>query len=74
MTQAQRTARTLQSAGIFAAVTKAPQSVNPGGCTYAVKLGAQNLARALETLRGQGLPIGRLFTLDGRGVFREAEL
>ena len=33
MTLAQRAANILRAAGIFASVTKAPQSANPGGCT-----------------------------------------
>ena len=73
MTLAQRTARTLQSAGIFASVTKAPRSANPGGCAYGVKLGERNLLRALDTLRSQGVPVGKVFSLDARGAVREVE-
>ena len=73
MTLAQRTARVLQRAGLFASITKAPQSANPDGCTYGVKIGARSLERALETLRAQDIPIGAIFSLDERGVFREAE-
>ena len=43
MTLAQRAANILHTAGVFASVTKAPQSANPGGCTYGVKVGAHNL-------------------------------
>ena len=71
MTQAQRTARALQGAGIFASVTKAPRSANPGGCAYAVKIGERNLTRALESLREQNIPVERIFSLDARGAFRE---
>ena len=71
MTQAQRAAKALQRAGMFASVTKAPRSANPGGCTYAVKLGERNLASALETLRVQEIPVDRVFSLDERGTLRE---
>ena len=71
MTLAQRMARALQGAGVFASVTKAPRSANPGGCAYAVKIGEHNLDRALEILRAQDIPVGKLFALDARGGIRE---
>ena len=36
LTQAQRAARLLERAGIFASVTKAPQNASTRGCTYGV--------------------------------------
>ena len=71
MTAAQRAHRLLQNAGVFCVVTKAPQSANPGGCSYGVKLGERNLDRALRLLREAGLPEGRLYALDPRGNLRE---
>ena len=71
MTLAQRAARALQGAGIFSSVTKAPQSANPGGCTYGVKVGAHNLERALSVLRGNGVPTGKIFALGGDGSISE---
>lgn len=50
LTAAQRAAHTLLNNGIFASVTKAPQSANPGGCTYGVKIAARNLAAAQAVL------------------------
>ena len=73
MTAAQRAARALQRAGIYASVTKAPQSANPGGCTYGVKLGERNLERAKSILREQGIPVGRIYAVDASGRVAEAE-
>ena len=71
MTLAQRAARALQDAGIFASVTKAPQSANPGGCTYGVKVGAHNLERARAALRAAGVRNGKIFLLDAAGKISE---
>ena len=71
MTAAQRAARLLSSARVFASVTKAPQSANPGGCTYGVKIGERNLDRALELMRAAGLPTGGVFALYRDGSLSE---
>ena len=71
MTAAQRAARALQNAGVFASVTKAPQNANPGGCTYGVKVGERNLDRALAALRGADLPVGKIFALYPGRALRE---
>ncbi|MBR1496220.1 MAG: DUF3343 domain-containing protein [Oscillospiraceae bacterium] len=71
MTAAQRAAKILQRAGVFASVTKAPQSANPGGCTYGVKVGEHNLDRALAALRNAGVPFGRVYALYPDGALRE---
>ena len=73
MTYAQRAMRVLQTEGIFASVTKAPQSANPHGCTYGVKIGDRNLYRALPLLQAAGIPIGKVFQLDERGNITEVE-
>ncbi len=57
LTTAQKGAKVLQRAGIFASVTKAPQSLNPGGCTYGVKIAQRNHQAALQTLEGAGIRI-----------------
>ena len=71
MTAAQRAAAALGQGGVFASVTKAPQSTNPGGCTYAVKLGERKLQTALAILRGAGIPWERAYRVDARGTLRE---
>ena len=54
LTSAQKAARIIQNHGIFAVVTKAPQSANPGGCTYGVKIAERNRGAALEILALSG--------------------
>lgn len=73
VTYAQKAVRLLQSSGIFASVTKAPQSANPGGCTYGAKVGARNLDRAVELLRGAGLYRSKVFSVSPRGEFEEVQ-
>ncbi len=73
LTHAQRTARLLQREGVFASVTKAPQSANPGGCTYGVKIGARNLERAQSILQEAGLAAEKLFSVDAHGRINEVE-
>lgn len=71
MTQAHRAMRVLQTEGIFASVTKAPQSANPRGCTYGVKIGERNLGIALSLLQRAGIGVEKVFQLDERGNIAE---
>ncbi len=57
LTTAQKAAHTLQRAGIYAVVTKAPQSANPGGCTYGVKIAERNMTSAMRELSAAGIRI-----------------
>lgn len=71
LTLAQKASGRLQNAGIFASVTKAPQSANPGGCTYGVKVGERNLTPALSVLQQSGIRYGKVFALWGDGSISE---
>ena len=68
LTTAQRAVRILQRNGIFGSVTKAPQSANPGGCTYSVKIAERNLNAALQTLEANGIRIDQILELPGPGA------
>ena len=68
MTVAQRAVNTLTRAGFFAALTKAPQSANPEGCTYGAKIGERNLQAALSILANAGIPVGKILELTRNGV------
>ena len=57
LTSAQKAARVLQSNGIFAAVTKAPQSARADGCGYGVKLAERNADAAVALLNEAGVTI-----------------
>lgn len=65
LTLAQRAARVLQRAGIFASVTKAPQSANPGGCTYGVKIAQRNLAAAQAQLERADIQVQKILEQTG---------
>lgn len=71
LTAAQKSARRLQSAGIFAAVVKAPQRANPGGCSYGVKIGLRNLSAALQRLDADGVSVLRVLRVDDNGETAE---
>jgi len=71
LTRTQRAAAALQSAGVFASVTKAPQRANPGGCAYGVKIGERNLAAAREVLRRENIACGKLFRVLPNGALEE---
>lgn len=57
LTTAQKAARLIQNSGIFAVTTKAPQSANPNGCTYGVKITAQSLDAARSILDAAGIEV-----------------
>ena len=67
LTTAQKAARVLQSGGIFAAVTKAPQSAHPDGCGYGVKIAVRHRAEALETLAQAGVAVRGVVELPESG-------
>ena len=60
LTTAQKAVRILQRIGIYGSVTKAPQSANPGGCTYGVKIAERNLTPAMEALDAAGIRIDQV--------------
>ena len=67
LTASQKAARLLERAGIFAVVAKAPQTANPEGCTYGVKIGAGNLDRAQALLRSAGITAEKIIRIDLSG-------
>ena len=69
LTTAQKAARILQKSGIYAVVTKAPQSANPGGCTYGVKIAERNRIPAMEAMERTDIPIERVLEAPDRAGF-----
>ena len=65
LTTAQKAVKILQSSGIFASVTKAPQNMNPGGCTYGAKIAERNLQRALTILSNANIDVRKIIETDG---------
>ncbi len=70
LTVAQRASRALQRGGIYAVVAKAPQSANPEGCTYGVKIAERNLSAAQMLLHHNGIRVEKVLELNN-GSFRE---
>jgi hypothetical protein len=73
VTYAQRTAKTLESAGISAIVTRAPHGLQNGGCAYCVRVPGRHIAAALVAVKNAGLPSARVFTQSENGGFREVD-
>ena len=67
MTNAQKAGKLLQNNGIFAAVTKAPQQANPGGCTYGVKVAERKLNAARELLARNQIAVLNTVSLGSDG-------
>ena len=67
LTYAQRTAKTLERAGITAIVIKTPQNVTAEGCGYCVKISERRLTEALTTLRRYDLAPKRVFIQQSDG-------
>ena len=67
LTYAQRTAKILEGSGISGIVTKAPQGVSDGGCTYCVKVSEKRLSAALVALKAAGANPGTIYILQNDG-------
>ena len=70
MTYAQRSAATLERAGISARVVKAPQGLSSSGCGYGVSL-YRRFDEARNLLKKNGLLNGKIFFRNDDGEFRE---
>ncbi len=74
VTHAQRMARTLEKAGLPAAVSRAPMGLTGKGCGYVLRLrGHQRAAAAWLLLRETGFSPSRVFMREGDG-YREVAL
>jgi hypothetical protein len=74
LTYAQRTAKTLERAGITAIVTKTPQIISTDGCGYSVKVSAKFISNALIALKNaEQYPI-KIFVFYADGNFGEVNL
>jgi len=70
MTFAQRTAATLERAGIAAQIIRAPKSISGEGCSYGVRLAERNLSHALVILNRVGLTPNRVYINSAEGGYR----
>ena len=74
ITHAQRMSRVLERAGITARFFRPPMGLTDRGCSYAVRVSADNAAAAVERLRAEGLLPMRVFRADSDGTFSEITL
>ena len=70
---AQRGQRLLSRNGIPGTVVKAPRGTEERGCTYALRLSARRLDKALGILRNEEYLYGRVFLYTPEGDLKEAE-
>lgn len=74
MTFAQRTAASLERAGITVQILRAPKSISGEGCSYAVRLTERDLSQALIVLNRVGLTPDRIYIGSAGGGYREVDL
>lgn len=73
VTSAQRCASLLEKNLVRASVTRAPRSLSSGGCAYGIVV-HKKLKEAVEVLRKNEMPIGRIYALESGGGYREVSL
>ncbi len=71
ITHAQRMSGVLEKAGISARFFRPPMGLTDRGCSYAVRIGANDLPAAMERLHANGMRPMRAFYTGGDGTFRE---
>ena len=71
LTYAQRSARTLERAGVTGTVIRVPRTVSERGCGYGVLVTPKNRARAMSVLSAAGLRPERTLIRED-GTYREA--
>ena len=74
LTFAQRTAQILERAGIRVAIQRAPRHAAEEGCSHAVRVGEQQIAKALSLLNRTELAPSRVFLQQMTGEYREVSL
>ena len=73
VTQAQRMAAVLESKGIRSSTLRAPATLNPKGCSYAVRIDRLALQNAQETLNAAAIRPLRIYERTDTG-YREVLL
>ena len=69
VTYAQRGERVLNRAGERARVQRTPRWMEEQGCGYSMRLQTGDIARAVSILRGDGLPLRKIYVqLDDGGL------
>lgn len=74
LTYAQRTASTLERAGISAHIMRAPRVISESGCSHAVKVSERRLSDALTVLKRVELMPKRVYIMSADGSYKEVSL
>ena len=74
LTYAQRTAASLERAGISAHILRSPRVIAGEGCSHSVKVSERRLADALTVLARVGLTPKRIFIMSSDGSYKEVLL
>lgn len=74
LTYAQRTAATLERAGISAHIMRAPRVISESGCSHAVKVSERRLTDALTVLKREELMPKRVYIMSADGSYKEVSL
>ena len=61
VTVAQRGEKILNAAGIRCAVRRTPRWMEEQGCGYSLRVQTGNIERAVSLLRGEKLPLGKVY-------------
>ena len=74
LTYAQRTARTLERAGITATILRAPKEISREGCGYCVKVSYRRMDQALRVLRQTDVSYNKIYIVHQNGETAEVVL
>lgn len=74
LTYAQRTAKTLERAGITSYILRTPKHIAKEGCGHGVKISQKNLERGLTVLKQADLTPKQVYITFGDNSYREVEL
>ena len=73
LTASQLCRKALESIGISATVTKAPQELRSNGCGYSLSV-YRDIDRAITELRSRTLQIGKVYFRQSGGDYRELHI
>ena len=74
LTCAQRTAKTLERAGMPAYVLRPPAAMSENGCSYGVKIRERYFSAALDIMSRMPLKHGKIYSVQKDGSFGEVRL
>ncbi len=74
VTYAQRGEKILNRQGLHCTLQRTPRWMEEQGCGYCLRLRAPDAGQAAAVLRGEGLPLRRIYQQKGDGLLEELRL